>query len=465
MIVYFADKQLNILGVAGNTLEGYLITSDEMVESVDTGVNTLSLTIYCNGRDENVLKSWVDIGNFILRESDDNYSTVFQVLEYSYDHRDDTLTIFAEDGGMDFVNVNVPAVKYTSLTLEQMVNKVLSDAKVKGWTVTYEVHPTNTKTIEYTGDNSLLERIKSVVQTYWGLEFYFSFVIEGLNVTKKILNICEKRGVKTPTHTLRMNEDIDTIIETHSGVDMCTALNPTGNGINLKALEKNVTKNGRYYYTVANDPRVYCREAINNAKTKIDSDGIISKPWSYDTTNTTTLFNQTVAYLDTLVTPTSTYDVEIINFPEDARIGDRINIVDDYGELYIEGRILELHTSETSGSVKATLGEFIVRNDGISDIVKREMENIDFPVSEEAVSIALSSSQGTIFKNTDIETFITAKVYVGQNIVIESQSQLEDKFPNAKLVWYVNNVKVNEGFSYTATSVAESLRINVRLEK
>lgn len=57
MIVYFADKQLNILGVASNTLEGYLITSDEMVESVDTGVNTLSLTIYCNGRDENVLKS------------------------------------------------------------------------------------------------------------------------------------------------------------------------------------------------------------------------------------------------------------------------------------------------------------------------------------------------------------------------------------------------------------------------
>ena len=60
------------------------------------------------------------------------------------------------------------------------------------------------------------------------------------------------------------------------------------------------------------------------------------------------------------------YEVEINNLPEGIRIGDRINIVDDGGALYLSARILKLETSICDQKQTATLGEYLLKGSGIS---------------------------------------------------------------------------------------------------
>ena len=46
MIIYFVNRNLAVLGLASTNLSaGYEIVDDELVESVDTGVSSLSATI------------------------------------------------------------------------------------------------------------------------------------------------------------------------------------------------------------------------------------------------------------------------------------------------------------------------------------------------------------------------------------------------------------------------------------
>ena len=52
------------------------------------------------------------------------------------------------------------------------------------------------------------------------------------------------------------------------------------------------------------------------------------------------------------------------------KIGDRVNIVDDAGELYLSARILKLETSVVEDSYKATLGEYLIKDSGISQRVE-----------------------------------------------------------------------------------------------
>ena len=58
--------------------------------------------------------------------------------------------------------------------------------------------------------------------------------------------------------------------------------------------------------------------------------------------------------------------MEINNLPEGIRIGDRINIVDDGGALYLSARILKLETSICDQKQTATLGEYLLKGSGIS---------------------------------------------------------------------------------------------------
>ena len=60
--------------------------------------------------------------------------------------------------------------------------------------------------------------------------------------------------------------------------------------------------------------------------------------------------------------------------PSGVHVGDRINIVDDDGELYLSGRVLKLVTSIVSDKKTVTFGEWRVKTSGISEKVKELAE-------------------------------------------------------------------------------------------
>ena len=64
------------------------------------------------------------------------------------------------------------------------------------------------------------------------------------------------------------------------------------------------------------------------------------------------------------------YEADIAILPDTVKIGDRVNIVDDNGELYVSARLLQLKTSIVEGTRKATFGEYLIKDSGISDKVE-----------------------------------------------------------------------------------------------
>ena len=76
MIIYFCDRQLNILGQASTTLPaGNRISQDKLVEDVETGVNTFECVIHYGKSTRRELESALVVGNYILKKSDTSASS------------------------------------------------------------------------------------------------------------------------------------------------------------------------------------------------------------------------------------------------------------------------------------------------------------------------------------------------------------------------------------------------------
>ena len=239
----------------------------------------------------------------------------------------------------------------------------------------------------------------------------------------------------------------------------------------------------------------------------VDADGLLLRRFSYDTTDKKVLAGQTAAELRKYCVPEINYEVDIIGLPEGTAIGDRINVIDNEGALYLSARILKLETSEADGKETATLGEYLIRDSGIADEVRElasrfseiarnrafylwivysptntpDIEDVSLTQREtdtyigllpnqiieledtedigeklaqfrwsdisgskgkNAITVKLSSSNGLIFKSTQVTTQINASVFIGDTRIV-TMADLTDAFGDgAELKWYVKGEAV-----------------------
>lgn len=101
----------------------------------------------------------------------------------------------------------------------------------------------------------------------------------------------------------------------------------------------------------------------------IDPDGLWVGSFEYDTLDKPTLAGQARAYLQRHSQVEVNYEVDFEKLPDDVQIGDRVNIIDENGELYLEARLLRIETCEAEDTQTATIGEYLLRGSGISDRV------------------------------------------------------------------------------------------------
>lgn len=191
MIIYFCDRQLNILGQATTELpSGYRISDDNTVEDVESGVNTFECEITWTDDTRNDLTSAIVAGNYILKSgsADENYNSLFQIIETESDTKAQSIRLYAEDAGLDLLNTLCHAVVLENKTMMQMLAYFLPS----DWSINIQDAPTTTKSNEWQGESTCTERIRSVVGL-WGCELYYSFRIEGLQVKEKIINVVKKR--------------------------------------------------------------------------------------------------------------------------------------------------------------------------------------------------------------------------------------------------------------------------------
>ena len=480
MIIYFADRQLNILGQASTSLpQGLRTIEDLTTEDVDTGVNIFTCMVHCNGEPREKTETIAEEGHFILKGSgsafsdrENTYDSLYQIVETEFDTLNNSVYIYAEDAGLDLINKVVGASTQTNKTLTEMLNAF----KPTGWTLKLTGTPSGTKTYTWDGENTCTERLKSVASLF-SCELYYSFTIQGMKILERNINVIPKRGSSTPIAQLRLGRDINNIVTKKTISNLATAFTVEGGTpsnsntpINLKNYSYSYTDGkGDVYQVDATTGQMRNTTQMKRWASVLDTDGLILKRFSYETTDKATLAGQARAALQKVCYPEVNYECNIINLPDEARIGDRINIVDNEGELYLEARILQLETSVCDKTTTATLGEYKIKEGGLSDIVNQLASDFASKVSAgldgaDSITVSVISSGGNIFHNTPISTTLTATVYIGTE-AITTQSALETKFGSgAEIRWYsIGGTLLNTGFSYIVTTNDSVANIICRL--
>ena len=380
MMIYFADRGMNILGHAATNLKkGFTIIDDVKAEDVETGVATFECEIEFDADNRLELEAMTEAGNYLLRSANSE-NEFYTIIETEIDTKNQTVRVYAEDAGLDLLNEVVGEYEATEAhTAEWYVNKFSADS---GFEIGInEIPEDRTRTLSWEGESTATERLASIATQFGGFEVSYSFAIMGMEITHKYINIHEIRG-KDIGVTLRLNKDIDRIVTKKSVANLATALRCTGG--TPEGEEKPITLKGYEY----DDGDFYVDGVYLKSRNALEKwsryqwetlkpagyQGHIVKQFSYETTNQKTLCSHALTELKKICDMEVNYEIDITKLPDNVGIGDRVNIVDDGGELYLSTRILNLEASETGGYHTATLGEHIIKTGGISQKVEEMAE-------------------------------------------------------------------------------------------
>ena len=457
MIIYFCDRELNILGHASTELDGIRISQDKTLEDVESGVNSFECILTWDDDTRDQLESGIIAGNYILKQGGfGGYDSLYQIIETESDTKAQEISLYAEDAGLDLLNTLCGEATLANKTITEMLSYFIPS----GWTLNVQDAPTTTKTYAWDGTSTCTERLRSVVGL-WDCELYYSFRIEQMQVKERILNVVKKRGLQEAIPQLRLNYDIDKIVTTTTIADLVTALTVKGGGdppITLKGYSYSYTDpvTGDVYQVDTATGQMRNITAMDRWSSAIDSDGLMVGEFDFDTTDKAVLAGQARAELQRRCRPAVNYQVDFAVLPEDAQIGDRVNIIDDEGGLYLEARLLQIETCEAEDTKNAVIGEYLLRSSGISDKVAAMAADVAALASREAYTLEITSSDGDLFPVSYVATTLTAHVYLYGNELDEDQIA-----EVGTIKWYNGAQLLGTGRTYTITSGSEILAIQV----
>ena len=368
MILYFADRHMNVIGQASTELpKGLYISDDLKTEEVEAGVATLEFTLNYTASTRNDAKQYGSVGNYILRKNGDEqeFYTIITSEENIFKQE---VEIYAEDAGMDLLNETVGEYKADkAYPASYYVEKFSDDS---GFEIGINEVSNYNRKLSWEGETTASERILSVA-TQFDAEVSYTFEIDRLKIKHKYINLHKKRGVDQGRE-LRINREVKNIIVKSSVEDLATALSVTGGypedsetPINLKGYKYD---DGDIYLSGST---IYSRSAVAKwsryLSEKGNGTGHIVQTYTYDTLSQSELCNRAVSKLKKIYDAAVSYEVELAYLPDGIRIGDTVNVVDDAGELYLSARIMKLESSAANDEYTATLGDYKAKSSGISD--------------------------------------------------------------------------------------------------
>lgn len=216
---------------------------------------------------------------------------------------------------------------------------------------------------------------------------------------------------------------------------------------------------------------------VNNETAYTDSYHIV-REFSYNTDNKDELLTRAITELKRLREAEVSYEADIVYLPANVTVGDTVDIIDELGELYLSTRILQIEHSDTREEDRIVFGEFTEKQSGISQMVRDLAEQFKEQSSKQtfytwtayaddnqgtnisltrlpssmylgiatyrmtpdpdlsdpgvfkwtvledsdAISISISSSNGTYFTTSTVNTVLTAFVFVNGNLLSEAEA-------------------------------------------
>lgn len=379
MIIYFADRAMNILGSASTGLpKGLMITNDKKTEEISEGVAIFECNLDYNfvNSDEDEeqevdVKKLAAVGNFILKQSaDDGKAEVYTIIDSTIDPIQKDASIYAEDAGLDLLNEVVGT--YTAdkaYSIDHYINKFAYDS---GFEIGINEVSNLTRKLSWDGEATATERLLSVATQFDNAEIEFCFKVENMAVTGKYINVYKKRGNDSGV-TLTIGKEVSGFRIKSSIADLATAYRCTGG--TPEGSENPITLDGYKYddgdfhvfgsYVMSRKAlEKWSRYQIKTEKKENDV-GHIVKIFSYDTTSKSELCNRAVSSLKKICDEAVTYEVELLYLPDGVKVGDTVSIVDDDDNTYLTARLLKLETSESNDTKEAELGDYVRQESGI----------------------------------------------------------------------------------------------------
>lgn len=460
MIIYFADRKMQILGQASTNLnEGLSIVEDGKTEYVSNGVVIFEVAICYGDSPQHDLRKLCKAGNYLLRKHNAE-NEFYTIIDREFDEEKKEVTLYCEDAGMDLLNSI--AEKYEASQAYTAAGYVDEWIRGTGFEIGVNEISNLKRTLKWDGESTVAERINSIA-TQFDAEVSYSFEIEGMTVKKLLINLWKKRG-KDAKVQLRLGRDVKNIRDKESVQTLATALRVTGG--TPEGSSEPITLEGYSY----DDGDIYVDGKLLKSRSAVAQWGStwsngkhIERTYSFETTSQSELCAHAVTELKKLSSPTKTYEVDIVTMPDNLSIGDIVYIVSDKGELYISSRLLELKTSVSGKKIEAKLGDFVEEDSGIDDQVRSladKLANINTSPGSTAstLSMTVESSKGVVFTDTLVDTTLTAHVYKdGRELTASEVANV------GRVVWYKNGTKAHEGTSYRVQNV-EAARVSAQLE-
>lgn len=379
---YFLDKRMNVLGLVSSTIPNALrLESDNEFESIEEGTTIFEGVVSYYGADE-AGSDFVKVGNYFLYEDEDGISKAYTIIDTEKDRKRNEISFYAEDAGLSLLNsYTFPYEAVKDMNIASYFELFL---KGSGFEVgTNELGDAYSRKLKWEGNATITERLLSVATQFDHADINFSFVVKGMRVTEKYVNIYKKRGIATNV-TLQLNREIDNIITSESIKNLATSV--LAKGGTPEGKDKPITLKG--YVPKVPDERFFIegeflRDRDSNeiwssflSEGEGAKGGYIEKPFDYDTLSKEELYNRSVNHLKRVSQIEQNFEVDIALLPDNVRIGDTIQIVDQEDNLYLQARVLKMEKSRSLDKYVATLGEYLIKESGINQRLQELADRI-----------------------------------------------------------------------------------------
>lgn len=380
MDFYFTDRKFNFLGIASTSSEAPIsIYNDKDELSISAAARTIEGTLIFSDKERDQVKAMANYGNYILYKDENGQSIFMTIMEIEHDPKDGEHFIRAEDAGMDLINGLVDAYSAPkAMTFAEYFKLFAGDT---GFEIGINEISNLSRTLKWESESqTILARLLSLATQFDNTEISFSFEITGMQVVKRFVDVRKKRGADNRV-TLYMDKDINNIVTKANIYDLCTAIVATGGTpegkdepINLKGYNYK-DPNGRFVLNkttgVMQDMesvKIWSRLLSNNDPNP--NAGHIQRVKTYETSDQKTLCDNVIRELEKASQPAINYETDIANLPDNVKIGDTIYLVDENEKLFLSARVLELTRCYSTNEYKATLGDYLIQDGGISQSLK-----------------------------------------------------------------------------------------------
>jgi len=389
MIVYFADRNLNILGTANTDLpEGIKISSDSKVEEVENGSTSFSFTLDYDSENLAEIKKLIAVGNYVLTPITDSSDNIQEGIECEFytiintekNTSSSDIDVYAEDDGLELLNgIAEEFIAVEAHPAAWYFNKWLDGT---GYEIGTNDITNLSRTLGWIGSSTITKRLLSIANAFDDAEISFTFKVSSTNqlmINKKLVNIHSKRGSENGI-VLTKGIEVDEIHEERDISELYTCLVITGGYPETDSYDEYtepITLAGYTYddgtYYLDSDGKLYSRTGIEKWKSAT-SNGIIVGEYSYDTDSQSELLNRSLSYIKAYDDEFITYEVTLNDYQGYISPGDTVTVVDPDEDFYLTARALTITTSRTDRTYKITLGDFSRTESTINEQVKELAE-------------------------------------------------------------------------------------------